>query len=72
MWTVTRRRKAIDPGKPHPFMLPDDGALGALASSGRGDEGSFGFTSAYLRKDDRCAVPGCGRGRDDDLHAAAS
>lgn len=60
-----------DPRSPHAFARHDDREIGALASSGRGGPGSLGFTSAYLRgADETCAVPGCGRGRDDAIHAA--
>jgi hypothetical protein len=65
------QRAEIDPRTPHEFARHDDRALGALSSSGRGGPGGLGFTSAYLRGEDgRCAVPGCGRQRDDDVHAA--
>jgi hypothetical protein len=29
------------------------------------------MTGAYLRLDHLCALPGCGRSRDDDVHANA-
>ena len=67
-------KKTIDPGKPHAFVPHVDTGLGAMASGGAsqlraGVPTSVAVTSAYLRQDERCALPGCGRARDDDLHA---
>jgi hypothetical protein len=72
---VFRRKGVIDPTQPHAFRPPGTG-ITAAASGGGGRDGrssmiGLAVTSAHLRDGSpRCAVPGCGRPRDDDLHAA--
>ena len=71
---VGKAKKTVDPGKPHAFVPHVDAGIGAMASGGMGQLRSsvptgLAVTSAYLREDDRCALPGCGRPRDDDRHS---
>jgi hypothetical protein len=74
MWPF-HRKKAIDPGKPHAYQARTDPGIAAVSSGGpghmRSNVSTIAATSAYLREDPACAVPGCGRARDHDLHAAA-
>jgi hypothetical protein len=69
-----KAKHTVDPGKPHAFVRHTDPGIGALASGGAGQlrastPTSVAVTSAYLRQEERCALPGCGRPRDHDLHA---
>ena len=69
-----KRKPMVDPGKPHAFVPHVDSGIGAVAASGgvntmRDEVSSLAVTSAYVREDPRCALPGCGRPRDDDRHA---
>jgi len=68
MWPFSRLRKAIDPGKAHAFKLADDGAVKAMSSVGAASPGRTGVPPASQRGSDRCAVSGCGRRRDDEMH----
>jgi hypothetical protein len=71
---ASNARQTIDPGKPHAFVPHVDAGIGAVASGGMGQvrggvPTSLAVTWAYLREGDRCALPGCGRPRDDDRHS---
>jgi len=71
-----KAKQTVDPGKPHAFVPHVDAGIAAVASGGVGQlrgsvPTSLAVTSAYLREDDRCALPGCGRPRDADVHAIA-
>ncbi|MGE5199632.1 MAG: hypothetical protein ACM3H9_08330 [Rhodospirillaceae bacterium] len=73
MWPFKRKR-TVDPGRPHAYQATIDSGIAAVASGGpnvKSNIGDIAATSAYLRQDARCAVPGCGRPRDDDMHAVA-
>lgn len=64
----------VDPGKPHVFVQVNDAGMSAAASGSGGSRGASGLmatvvTTNYMRNS-RCGVPGCGRDRYDDMHAA--
>jgi hypothetical protein len=61
----------IDPHRPHAFQAGNDAGIGALGPVGEtvGPEvGRIASTGAYSRTIG-CSVPGCGRSRDDLIHA---
>jgi hypothetical protein len=74
---MPRRRPAlppVDPGKPHLFVEVNDAGMGAAASGSGGNRSTSSLmatvvTTNYMRKS-RCGVPGCGRDRHDEMHAA--
>lgn len=63
----------VNPNAPHSFRSNDDPGMGAAAvrsAGGRGGQAlgmNVAITGNYAREL-RCAVPGCGRDRDDPLH----
>ncbi len=62
-----------EPGKPHAFVQINDPGLGAM-SAGAGGRGGWGISSIavtdnYIRKS-HCGLAGCGKDRDDPIHAA--
>jgi hypothetical protein len=65
-----------EPGKPHAFVVINDPGLGAMAVGGAGRLGGGGVntgvavTDNYIRKS-RCGLAGCGRSREDEIHAAS-
>ena len=64
----------IDPGKPHFFVEINDAGMGAAASGSGGNRGTSSLmatvvTTSYMRTS-HCGVPGCGRDRHDEMHAA--
>jgi len=75
---LTRRpapkHDAVDPNVAHPFRDTNDPGLGAFAIGGSKLEGSqvsmLAVTTGYLRAT-RCAVPGCGKPRQDVIHGPA-
>lgn len=70
----TGPKGSVDPGKPHAFVAKADPGIASVASGGfmrEHEVTSWSVTSAYERDDKRCALPGCGRQRGDDLHAVA-
>jgi hypothetical protein len=67
----TSRQTTIDPHRPHDFRSGNDPGIGALSPMGGtvGPElGRIASTEAYSRTIG-CSVPGCGRSRDDLIHA---
>lgn len=73
MWPFNRK-KPIDPGRPHAYQAHVDPGIAAVASGAFGPRTNINqvaATSAYVREDPSCSVPGCGRPRDHDLHATA-
>ncbi len=72
---LRRSKPVIDPGKPHPFLKPSSQGVGTFGAGVSGNPNAPGFaavgmTGAYLRRDRRCALPGCGKSHDDDVHAS--
>jgi len=65
-------RRDADPQRDHPFAETNDAGLAAFASGGSTYSGSwvnmFAVTTGFLRAT-RCAVPGCGKPRQDPIHA---
>jgi hypothetical protein len=66
-------RGRIDPKRMHPFQETNDSGIGAVAS-GQGNYGGSqiamsAVTSAFMRAT-RCAVPGCGKERHDEVHGS--
>lgn len=65
---------SYDPNQPHPYQQVNDAGLGALSAgawsreTGGSAMASVAVTNRYQRAAG-CAVPGCGRPRDDELHA---
>lgn len=61
------------PGRAHLFQETNDACLSAFASGGSGYSGSdvnmLAVTTGFLRAT-RCALPGCGKPRQDQIHAA--
>ena len=58
---------------PHRFVEPEDNRLGLAMSAARAPGSGWGrsvaMTDATVRaRDARCAMPGCGRPREDPLH----
>lgn len=64
--------RAIDPRRPHPFRLADEGIAAALSGSWAENSQAnvVGGTAAYQRSL-ACGVPGCGRARTDEIHATS-
>ena len=64
-------RGGSDPNRPHPFRDTDDAGLAAFASGGAQWQGnqtnSIAVTTGFLRAT-RCALPGCGKPRQDVIH----
>jgi hypothetical protein len=62
------------PARTHPFQETNDAGLPVIAGGSSGSCGSqvntLAMTTAYLRAT-RCALPGCGKPRQDEIHAAA-
>jgi len=72
---LRRSRPVINPSKPHAFVTPSSNGVGTFAAGVSGNSSDPGFasvamTGAYLRADHLCALPGCGKSRDDDVHAS--
>ena len=67
------RRSDDAPARAHAFQETNDAGLAAFASGGSGYSGSeanmLAVTTGYLRAT-RCALPGCGKPRQDPIHAA--
>lgn len=65
-------RQDPDPKRDHPYQETNDAGLAAYASGGSSYSGSwvnmFAVTTGFLRAT-RCAVPGCGKPRQDPIHA---
>jgi hypothetical protein len=65
-----------EPGKPHAFVRIDDPGMGVMAAGGAGRISGGGvnvgvaLTDNHIRKS-RCGLAGCGRERNDEIHAAA-
>lgn len=65
-----------EPGKPHAFVVINDPGMGALVAGGAGRQSAGGvnpgvaMTDNYIRKS-HCGLAGCGRAREDEIHAAA-
>ena len=63
--------KPVDPNRPHAYVSKTDAGIAALSPIGGGvgrqvaDIASAGAFTRTLG----CAVPGCGRSRDDVIHA---
>lgn len=72
---MAKQRKRSDeaPASAHPFQETNDAGLSAFASGGSGYSGSevnmLAVTTGFLRAT-RCALPGCGKPRQDPIHAA--
>lgn len=67
------KRSDDAPARAHLFQETNDAGLAAFASGGSGYSGSqvntWAVTTGYLRAT-RCALPGCGKPRQDPIHAA--
>ena len=71
-WQSKEKSQAADPRRPHAFLETNDAGVGAMSAgsgmSGRsGGESQLAVTAAVLRAT-RCAVPGCGKSREDPIH----
>ncbi|HEY3334202.1 MAG TPA: hypothetical protein VGK16_03105 [Candidatus Limnocylindrales bacterium] len=69
-----RDAMSYNPNHPHPYQQTDDAGLGAISSGGavrsRGGADLTGVVVANrYQRVAGCGVPGCGRPRDDELHA---
>jgi hypothetical protein len=63
----------VDPRRPHEYRVKSDSGIGALAPIGGGvgrQVSDIASASAYTRTV-FCGVPGCGKPRDDLIHAPA-
>jgi hypothetical protein len=65
---------AVDANRTHPYVDTNDPGLGAgFAGGGSGFSGSqvsmLAVTTGFMRAT-RCAVPGCGKPRQDVIHGA--
>ena len=63
----------VDPRRPHEYRGKSDGGIGALSPIGGGmgrQVSDIASASAYTRTV-FCGVPGCGKPRDDLIHAPA-
>ena len=65
-------RQDPDPRRANPYQETNDAGLGAFASGGSSYSGSqvnmLAVTTGHLRAT-RCGVPGCGKPRQDPIHA---
>jgi len=73
-WQRAKTTGGTDPGGPHAFVETNDPGVGAV-SSGAGPFAQGGtqlaqlaMTTAMLRAT-RCGLPGCGKPREDPVHA---
>jgi hypothetical protein len=75
MWRFRRQAKPVrvDPGRAHRFQEATDVGSGATASSDLVRTGGVSNALAVTAsvRATRCAVPGCGRARDHDIHTPA-
>ena len=70
-WSKKQDIRDIDPHRPHEYKVKSDGGIGALAPLGGGvgvQQAGIASAGAYTRTMG-CAVPGCGKLRDDLVHA---
>ena len=68
-----QHRDSVDPRRPHEYRVKSDGGIGALTPLGGGmgrQVSDIASASAYTRTI-YCGVPGCGKPRDDLIHAPA-
>lgn len=69
-----KEQRPVHPNEPHEFRPVRDAGMGTgLASLGSREGGGpspIAMTSRYLRMS-ACAVPGCGKDRDDPIHEPA-
>ena len=67
------RRSDDAPARVHPFHETNDAGLSVVASGSGGYSGNtantLAVTTGFLRAT-RCALPGCGKPRQDPIHAA--
>lgn len=66
-----RKVDPVDPHRPHTFVVKSDGGIGAMTPIGGGmgrQVSDIASAGAYTRTMG-CGVPGCGRSRDDLVHA---
>ena len=68
-----RDAKSYDPRQPHPFIPASDvGTAGmAVGSMNVRSAGAMPTAAADLTRSSHCAVPGCGKGAADEVHAPA-
>ena len=70
-----RDAQSYNPKQPHPFQTIEDAGLGAMSSAAGsrtatgGAIASVAMTNRYQRTAG-CGVPGCGKPRDDEIHAS--
>lgn len=65
------RRKPVNPHDRHEFQPADTSRMAIAAGSTQPSEaniGSIAMANASIRSL-RCGVPGCGKSRDDEIHA---
>ena len=65
--------ESVDPRRPHEYRVNSDGGIGALTPVGGGmgrQVSDIASAGAYTRTV-FCGVPGCGKPRDDLIHAPA-
>ena len=68
-----QQSETVDPRRPHEYWVKSDGGIGALTPVGGGmgrQVSDIASASAYTRTV-FCGVPGCGKPRDDLIHAPA-
>ncbi len=68
-----RQADPVDPRQPHEYRVKSDGGIGAMAPIGGGmgrQVSDIASAGAYTRTIG-CGVPGCGKSRDDLVHAPA-
>lgn len=68
-----REQETVDPHRPHEHRQGGNAGIGALAPLGGGvgrQEAALGAAGSYTRTM-RCAVPGCGKDREDLIDAPA-
>ncbi len=64
-----RAEPSVDPGHPHPYRSKQGGGLGEVAAIYGGGPNLAG--PGAVDRTRGCAVPGCGKMRDDLIHAPA-
>jgi hypothetical protein len=67
---TTAKDRPIDPRRPHPFQVADEGIAAVMSGSWtENSQANLVSGTAAYRRSLTCGLPGCGRPRSDDIHA---
>ena len=67
---TTDTARPIDPRRPHPFRVADEGIAAAMSGTwAENSQGNVVAGTAAYRRSLACGIPGCGRPPTDEIHA---